>query len=542
MLNRLTIYLFSPIAFILGTIFILGCEAVPAGDSGVKPGPQFLLEESSIDCRKANTVCPGDESSDLEAQFINESIEIIGSNVRTLHLKPGTWKIDVDISLPGNIALEIANGAKLAIDENVTLTIGGGLLVGSHQHVFSGPGIVLFANGNQKSVYPQWFGAKGDDGKDDTAAFQAAIDSVYESSHLPLTVPSGNYLISSVSRSILNYHSFKIIGAGRGLPPGAPTSFTKHGDSSKPMFNFFNEVGPLQHWKGVLKDFTIIGKDNAHDGIHLTGLAYFSITDVSFYNCDRAIQSAGSLVYSIRNSNFHSNKTAIHIRKHPTEAVFANAITIEKSVFGSNSEYAIDFDTGNSLSLINLDIENNGTAGVADSGGVIIGEDVGGEGSHSSVNIDRSWFEGNNGWAIRSKPPVEGKVALLSLNIQNTKSIASELGQDVFAEEAYRFSFLNSEAPTARAGQQGTVVVDAGASVIVNSTISLLTDTSSRKTHLNVFKFGRHPQALFGGSGITLDPIAVGQAFNNTLFVDEDEPNKLKWLTASGVVKVVKFE
>ena len=65
-----------------------------------------------------------------------------------------------------------------AFDLNVTanLIINGPFNAGLYQ-VFSGTGSVVFGSGSVKEVYPEYWGAKGDDSTDDITAIQSACDS-----------------------------------------------------------------------------------------------------------------------------------------------------------------------------------------------------------------------------------------------------------------------------------------------------------------------------------------------------------------------------
>lgn len=90
-----------------------------------------------------------------------------------------TYKIDSNITIPSNVSLWFATGAKLSIDSGKILTINGQILAGSQQ-IFSGDGSVLGSTINDE-IYPEWFGAKGDYnsttgiGTDDSVAFGKAI-------------------------------------------------------------------------------------------------------------------------------------------------------------------------------------------------------------------------------------------------------------------------------------------------------------------------------------------------------------------------------
>jgi hypothetical protein len=88
-----------------------------------------------------------------------------------------TRSVKSDLIIPANVCLKFENGGMCEIDNGAILSINGPLEAPLAQ-IFRGNGKVTFGSGRVGRVYPQWWGAQTDDGMDDTAAIQAAIDSL----------------------------------------------------------------------------------------------------------------------------------------------------------------------------------------------------------------------------------------------------------------------------------------------------------------------------------------------------------------------------
>lgn len=144
----------------------------------------------------------------LSDATITAAISGINGASRSLYIEPGAWAIDDNLTIPSTIHLIIDNGAILTIASGKTLTINGPFDAGIYQ-VFSGAGSVSFGAGHVKEVYPQWWGAVGDDSTDNAVAFQSAIDALQGAI---VEVPSGIYRLGSM---ITNDNSVLIEGAGR---------------------------------------------------------------------------------------------------------------------------------------------------------------------------------------------------------------------------------------------------------------------------------------------------------------------------------------
>lgn len=133
-------------------------------------------------------ICDG--ITDDYTEFLNLLTKIGADNV-TIEFPVGTYKFSNDLIVGDNINLKMGNGAMLSVDRGNTLTINGGIEAGLQQ-IFTGDGSV---GGNPKitEVYPEWFGAKGDDSTDCSKAFNDAFKFFNV-----LKVPEGKYLMLNV--------------------------------------------------------------------------------------------------------------------------------------------------------------------------------------------------------------------------------------------------------------------------------------------------------------------------------------------------------
>ena len=134
---------------------------------------------------------------------ITKALTSIGGLQYTLLLCPGTWVIstNADWSTYSNISFSIPTGALFQIATGTLTTIGGSLEAGLYQ-IFNcvGTGAIKFSGGKVKTIYPQWFGAVGNNVTDDTAAFQKTFDSVStegQTVHIP-TAAVKYYITASI--------------------------------------------------------------------------------------------------------------------------------------------------------------------------------------------------------------------------------------------------------------------------------------------------------------------------------------------------------
>lgn len=131
---------------------------------------------------------------------ISKALSAIGTtNKVSLVLRPGTWAIANDLTIPSNVTLKAPPGALIEIATTKTLTINGPFDAGLYQ-VFScvGTGKVVYAG----AKYPEWWGAKDDSGTtDNTEEIQAAFTA---GGHVQITAPTGGYykITSALTASV----------------------------------------------------------------------------------------------------------------------------------------------------------------------------------------------------------------------------------------------------------------------------------------------------------------------------------------------------
>lgn len=131
------------------------------------------------------------------------AIDQIGSTAVTLVINKAVT-CTANKTLPSTLRLQFLGNGKISVSSGITLTLTAPdyVLASSTQLLFDGSGSVKFANGG--TVYPGWWGAKGDNATDSTAAFQAAlssvtwVDPIYSFTGIVhVYVPPGSYLVTT---------------------------------------------------------------------------------------------------------------------------------------------------------------------------------------------------------------------------------------------------------------------------------------------------------------------------------------------------------
>lgn len=149
----------------------------------------------------------GDGISD-DSSPISQAISNADDNV--VFFPSGTYRVSNNITVPSNVKLWFANGAKLDIDSGEVVAINGKLDSGPHQ-IFSGLGTVSIAKGACEYLMPQWWGAAGNGINDDTSAIQKAINTAAGEVGC-VYIPSGTYKITDTLVIGQGTHLF---GAGK---------------------------------------------------------------------------------------------------------------------------------------------------------------------------------------------------------------------------------------------------------------------------------------------------------------------------------------
>ena len=150
-----------------------------------------LAESMAGTVNMKNEGAKGDGVSDDTAVFKTILEKTKGSGA-TIEIADGVFVVGT-LAFPETTTLQFRNGGKLAVAKGGTVTIDGSVDAGICE-IFTGEGAVA---GRPKvlHVYPQWFGAKGDEGGDDSAALRNAAGFAQHSSGKTLFIPGGRYRI-----------------------------------------------------------------------------------------------------------------------------------------------------------------------------------------------------------------------------------------------------------------------------------------------------------------------------------------------------------
>lgn len=175
------------LALMVALLGLTACTAAAAGPGGAVRTPG----EGTVDVRHHGAV--GDGTVDDTPAF-RRALDAIGDYGGTVVITRGTYRVD-RIRFPGHVTLAFRNGGKLYIPDSARIEINGAVEAGITE-IFAGNGVVEGRLEN-RNVYPQWFGARGDGVTDDAPAIQKAADLATTSLGRTLFIPDGEYRFES---------------------------------------------------------------------------------------------------------------------------------------------------------------------------------------------------------------------------------------------------------------------------------------------------------------------------------------------------------
>ncbi len=267
---------------------------------------------------------------------INSAINTIGAANRCIVLRPGTWVIDDDLTIPANIILHVIPGALLTVASGKTLTLGNAPTAGLYQ-IFTGSGSVVFSS--SATVYPEWWGAVGDNSTDDHDAIQGAIDCIEASGGGAVEFQNKVYAVGSTLTINTNHVMLRGVGTNRGA-----TSYT-------PLLASGAHIQYISDDGGILLDFEksdgsiLYGfdADNIRFGgapglsskpvlVKLYQVSEFFFRSTQFHDGSIGLQLCGVGDGHLEDYMFSTN--TYHVNIAPTDGTLPNAFYI---VFGKGS-------------------------------------------------------------------------------------------------------------------------------------------------------------------------------------------------------------
>lgn len=407
-------------------------------------------------------------------------------------------------------------------------------------------------------------GALGDGRSDDTAAIQAVIDELIESSGGgTIFFPPGDYGVSTLKLHFKQQTPINLIGSGRRV-----TRLTKQGGGEEPILDISS--GPsIVDLLSEVRDLSVLGPTGGagHDGIRVADSARFTLRAVDVRNCRRGIQSIGSLLFKLDDCVLIGNEVGLELRS--SDKLPATLIVADNCQFASNRRLGVDADRVSGLVLRGCDIEANGAPGDLETGGVRYrsGETFA---DTAWCAVYDSWFELNHGRAFRAEA---GEV-----NLYSPFFLSNDEGRDVYVDGAARFNMFGGQAPSGGGGIveiasartsgvifnslvrtfvpgssnvmkiDGGTIVNGGWSLSGSGAYSIRNGTQTAEIRrvdngrLAISPFDESP----GGAGTELQgrtlvqelrvgSMAAPAAPTETLFVDTTD-NKLKYKDAAGTV------
>jgi hypothetical protein len=136
---------------------------------------------------------------DVGYETLAAAVATAGSTSITVIVPSGNW-VSGGVTVPSTMALVVEKGGYFTVATGTTLTINGFYNAGLYQTFsLTGTGKAVFGPGAVDKIYPQWWGAKADGVTDNSAAIQAAFDSIPLASYYGWRVHfvSGTYYVAS---------------------------------------------------------------------------------------------------------------------------------------------------------------------------------------------------------------------------------------------------------------------------------------------------------------------------------------------------------
>lgn len=288
--------------------------------------------------------------------------------------------------------------------------------------------MVLSGSWKVQEVYPEWFGAKGDNSTDSTTAIQKAIDFA-ELISSNVKISSGEYIIKN-TLFIKKQSRIHIIGDGK----YKTFIYLKSNSQLESMIDINSKEVTTYYQFIKIADLSLYVEGNATYGIYAPKLTFSEIHNITVY---------GAASYAIRIEYGWSNTIYNCLFSRGNNGIFlyrsANAIMMRQCSFTSLEGTAVYLEAGNAISMLDCDFES--VKGVP----IYIKSRV------TNLTINGCYFEGNNETGFNfTNVPFNTKAAIIingsatssDANISNTYKNESIVVTNNYFNEWYTSSIV----------------------------------------------------------------------------------------------------
>jgi hypothetical protein len=332
------------------------------------------------------------------------------------------------------------------------------------------------------------FGAVGNGVADDTAAIQAAIDSVFNTGGGTVYLPTGTYLVSSIVKNWIGAVTVRIVGAGK-----RATKIKKKSGTTTPILDFSSSISVLDTYSEVC-DLWLEGLGAGTEaGLRVTDWARWTLKNVLIESTNKGLHSRGALALDVYDCTFQSNVYGYYCEKSANN-IYSNLVQFFGGQVSANTTWGMDIRQASGVHLYGTDLSANGVAGNPSTGAIVIDANVDDESGYAVISLNGVWMEANNGCSLRV-----GNATGLMLALKDVFLTSNENVVGIGVVNIGTIFSSNISNMTA-GGVTDVVYIAAGRSTVVGGIINTLNDTSTRYRHINVTTLALDLVDVFKGS------------------------------------------
>jgi hypothetical protein len=339
-------------------------------------------------------------------------------------------------------------------------------------------------------VDPRRYGADPTGVADSTAAVQTAINVAYKASGLLWIGNQCTFKCGALSKTFtgnLTTNALRIVGSSR-----VGSRLTLNGTPTA-LLSFLGSTptGSPQESLLVIEDLTLEGPlGSATDALFFDGVSNIVVRNVVVAGFSKAANLKSALDVYFDTCQFSLNTYGIFARTDGTGSP-CNRVVASNCTFaacGSNGPgagFAIDYDGGSHLAVINCDIEGCGITGNFSTGGVHVGANINNTLGVAVIWLDGNWLEVNSGWAIKIDSPASGDS---HVSIQNNFTLNDDqtggVGHAILISGGAKVDIRNCASMTPVAGRWDITCYEL---TLQNVSLSVLADANvTYPTYINV--------------------------------------------------------